>query len=89
MKSECLLRDEKCDFVMRRTVRATVLIVRILFDRFSMMVKPERSTCEKIPPTGLADDSQSGNASDSVVGYRMSATFSTGLGHNEIRMLTA
>ena len=47
MKSGCLLRDEKCDFVMRRTVRATVWIVRILFDRFSMMVKPERTAYEK------------------------------------------
>ena len=54
-----------------------------------MMVKPERSACEKMPPTGLADDSQSGNAPDSVVGCQMSATFLTGLGDNEIRMLTA
>ena len=47
MKSGYLPHDEKCNFVMRRTVRATVWIAWILFDRFSMMVKPERSACEK------------------------------------------
>ena len=35
------------------------------------------------------EDLQSGNAMGSVVGCQMSATFSTDLGDNEIRMLTA
>ena len=38
---------------MWRTVRTTVWIAWILFDRFSMMVKPERPACEKYAANGF------------------------------------
>ena len=42
-------------------------LFRQIFDAKNLNAPPVKS----MPPTGLADDSQSGNASDSVVGCRM------------------
>ena len=48
-------------------------LFRQIFDAKNLNAPPVKS----MPPTGLAEDSQSGNATDSVVGCQMSATFST------------
>ena len=48
-------------------------LFRQIFDAKNLNAPPVKSML----PTGLAEYLQSGNAPDSVVGYRMSATFST------------
>ena len=68
--------------------RLAAKIVRNLFRQVFDAKNLNAPPAKRMPPTGLADDSQSGNATDSVVGCQMSATFSTDLGDNEIRMLT-
>lgn len=54
MKSECWLCDENyLSFRRTGTVWMTVSIIHILFDRFSMTAKPERSACETDAAKGL------------------------------------
>ena len=66
--------------------RLAAKIVRNLFRQIFDAKNLNAPPAKRMPPTGLADDSLSGNAPDSVVGCRMSVTFSTDLGDNEIRI---